>query len=106
MSFYRLGEILPQALAGLGIRERVRLERIARAWPVAARALSEPLAAQSAVVALEGATLTVEVTGEEAAAFVATNEAALLAGLCAETGDDDVTRIHVRRPASGDDVRA
>ena len=99
MSFHRLGEILPQALAGLGIQERVRRERAARAWPIVVRALSEPLAAETTVAALEGTTLIVEVESEEARAFVVEHAAALLSALHAETGEPGVATIQVRNAA-------
>src|SRR5581483_5061973 len=52
MGFIRLKEILPGALEGLGIAERLHQDRIERAWPTIAGTISRELAAGSSVVML------------------------------------------------------
>jgi predicted nucleic acid-binding Zn ribbon protein len=61
MSFRRLGEILPQTLDGMGLLQRVRAERVMRAWPGAARQAAPELAAGAEVVELRGGVLAVRV---------------------------------------------
>jgi hypothetical protein len=61
MSFRRLGEILPQTLDGMGLLQRVRTERVLRAWPGVARQAAPELVAGAEVVDLRGGMLAVRV---------------------------------------------
>ena len=61
MSFRRLGEILPQTLDGMGLLQRVRAERVMRAWPGAVGQAAPELVAGAEVVDLRGGVLAVRV---------------------------------------------
>jgi predicted nucleic acid-binding Zn ribbon protein len=93
MGFVRLKEILPGALEGLGITERLHQDRIERAWPAIAGTVSRELAASSSVVMLRDGQLTIRVPHVRLARLVAARQAELVAALQATAGAGVVRQI-------------
>jgi hypothetical protein len=93
MSFSSLREILPKTLEDLGIANRVWQERVVRAWPAVARALSTDLGARSQAQGLREGVLTVRVADPRLAQLVLERQDELVSALAARLGYRAVQQV-------------
>jgi predicted nucleic acid-binding Zn ribbon protein len=93
MSFRRLGEILPQTLEEMGLLQRVRVERVVRAWPRAAGRAAPELAEGVEAVDLRAGVLSVRVPDGRLARLLERCSAEIVRALNAELGERAVERV-------------
>ena len=99
-TFQSLRDILPQALNGLGIAERMRRERTFEAWTGTLVNLYPELVVRATAQSLERGTLVVSVTDATAAEEIERNRENILAALqarLAATGIPQIESLRISR---------